>query len=307
MNTDIGELFSRIKVGDPKSVIGVVVLLLGLAASLWGLTTWLSASSDRASMESQFELTTSSIEQIKRLRDTGPEGLRSQLAEIDAQLAALRADFPTSEQTRLQVSGYYAVASQFAAQVTRLESVLPPTPQGNGAPYTLERYAIEAQGEFPNLLRFMSSITQSAYKTYSFDNLALTHGSPAVANVNLTIFAADTPQALRAPSLGLHPAASAPVLTAAAAAEADRLQSVVQGAMAAGDWPVAIAYGQRVLAIDPGRADVVDLVVKAYVEYARQLALSGQAEQGRQHLTAALALRPGDPQLLAEIGMLGRR
>lgn len=307
MNQDVGELFGRIKLGDVKSVIGVVLLLLGLGASALGLSTFLRVSNDRSVAESQYQAAAASVAQTQKLRDTAPEDLRAELARIEAEMAAMLADFPSGDQSRVLISGYYAAAMQVNAQLTRLESVLPPTPQGSGLPYTVERYAIEAQGEFANLLRFLANITQSAYKTYAFDNLALTRGAPTTASVNLTIFAAQQPQAVRAPALGMHPAQGALSPSAANAAEADRLQAILQGAVAAGDWPVAIAYGERVLALDPTRQEAADLLVRAHLWYARQLAASGQREQGRQHLTAALSLRPGDPELLAELGRLGGR
>lgn len=307
MNQDVGELFGRIKLGDAKSVIGVVVLLLGLAAFALGLATWINANNQREDAAAQYEMTAASVAQVERLRDTTPDELRAELARLEGEMAALLADFPSGEQTRLLVSSYYAAAMQVNTQLTRLESVLPPTPQGSGLPYLVERYAIEAQGEFANLLRFLANITQSAYKTYSFDNLALTRGAPTTANLNLTIFSAQQPQTLRAPALGLYPAQGAPAPNAANAAEADRLQAILQGAVAAGDWPVAIAYGERVLALDPTRQEATDLLVRAHLWYARQLAASGQREQGRQQLTAALSLRPGDPELLAELGKLGGR
>lgn len=301
MNTDIGQLFSRIKLGDPKSVIGVVAMLAGLAVFVLGLTSWLSTSEEKSSMTAQADVTAASVEQIQRMRETGPEALRTQLHEIEAQLSTLKADFPSPEQTRAQVNSYYAVATQMGVHLTRLESVLPAT-QGASLPYTVERYAIEARGEFAGLLRFLVSVTQNAYLTFSFDNLALTYANPTVAQANLTVFAADAPAVARAPASGQFPA-----LARGDLAEVERLQSVMQGAMAVGDWRVAVSYGQRILMIDPQRQDVIERLITSHIWYARQLSATGQKEQARQQLLDALARRPAAPELLAELEALDRR
>ncbi len=320
MNSDVGALFSRLGGGGRgRNALSIVLLLVGTALAALGATTLLGALAERSSMESQYEVTAASVIQVERMRQQGPIELRAKLDVAQAKLTALLDDFPTAEQVRLTTSGYYNVATRRNATLARFESLIPsdttpPQPaKGAAQPaagqtqpaqyYAVERYSLEAHGEFANLVRFMADIMGTAYKTFSFDSLAISPDGPSVVRANLTAFSSDLkPVQPAAPAAA--PATGSWAPGASATAEVARLESVLRGALAAKDWRVAISYGERALALAPGRSDLAPLVGQAHTAYARELSASGDAIASRQHLMAALSLWPGDPVAQAELRAL---
>lgn len=326
MNRDVGEIFGRIRLGGAKNVLSVVVAVLGLVFAVWGFFQWRGAQEERESLQSQYDVTMASIAQVEKLRTQGPETLRNQLASIQNEIQVLLADFPTPAQVRTELSGYYNLAMQFNTYLTRLESLIPPGQASVSLPYGIETYAIEANGAFPDLLRFLAAITQSTFKTFVFENLTIGRDSPSVAKINLTVFTAGTvtlpkpaawlpsvvPSTSGAPSGGGSlPSTSASAgmwlipSGAGASVEASRYEQALWGAWYAQDWPTAVAYGERLLALSPGRADIVRMTVEAYTRYGRDLAASGQVEMARQQFLAALRLDPANAGVLAELTALG--
>ncbi len=323
MNRDVSEIFGRIRLGGAKNALGVVVAVLGLVACAWGAFQWQGAQSERASMQSQLEVTQASIAQVEKLRVQGPQALRDQLASLQAEAQALLADFPTPAQVRTELSGYYNIAMQFNTYLVRLESLIPPGQTSVSLPYGIETYAIEAKGTFADLLRFLAAITQSTFKTFVFENLAIARDGPSTAKINLTVFTAATPAPKpaaevpgAAPGLGAlpllqptpSPASLAPggwLIPANASLEVSRYEQALWGAWHAQDWSTAIAYGERLLALAPGRSDIVEMTVEAYTRYGRDLAAAGQVDLARQQYLAALRLDPANATILAELTALG--
>ncbi|MBC7255518.1 MAG: tetratricopeptide repeat protein [Chloroflexi bacterium] len=324
MNRDVGELLGRIKLKN-TNVIGVILAVVGFVACGVGFFQWRSAQDERVSMESQYEVTQASIAQVEKLRVQGPQALRERLASLQAEAQALWAEFPTSAQVRTELSGYYNIAMQFNTYLVRLEALIPPGQASVSLPYGIETYAIEANGAFADLLRFLAAITQSTFKTFVFENLTITRDSPAVAKINLTVFTAATP----APNPAAEGPWSAPALSALpegqitpspisvspggwlipsganASLEASRYEQALWGAWYAQDWPTAIAYGERLLALAPGRSDIVGMTVEAYARYGRDLAAAGRVDMARQQFLTALRLDPANATVLAELTALG--
>jgi len=324
MNRDVGELLGRIKLRN-TNVIGVIVAVVGFVACGVGFFQWRNAQDERVSMESQYEVTQASIAQVEKLRVQGPQSLRDQLASLQAEAQALWAEFPTSAQVRAELSGYYNIAMQFNTYLVRLEALIPPGQASVSLPYGIETYAIEANGAFADLLRFLAAITQSTFKTFVFENLTITRDSPAVAKINLTVFTAATPAPKPAtggpgstPTPSATPRARAtptPISVSPggwlvpsgenASLEVSRYEQALWGAWYAQDWPTTIAYGERLLALAPARSDIVGMTVEAYARYGRDLAAAGRVDMARQQFLAALRLDPANAVILAELTALG--
>lgn len=206
MNADVGDLIKGIKIKDPRDVVGIVVLVVVLVAFALTLASFLRTASERRQASDDYESTRDAISQIVAIRAAGPDAMRKRIADAQAELDALSAGLPTTEQTRTELGFFYEYASALDVELLRTEALLSPDASAD-ADYTVQRFLIEANGQVSNLIQFFGRIASGAGDTFLLDGLVISPGDPAVGNVNLTIYSMDNaPATLQgAPTLAPTP------------------------------------------------------------------------------------------------------
>ncbi|HEX9676362.1 MAG TPA: hypothetical protein VGA07_10305 [Anaerolineales bacterium] len=153
-------------------------LLLALAVLLAGIDTALAATALQ-SLSSAKRLGTDvltlqdSLEQLRRVEQEGLQGLEAQALAEEAQLAELRAGFPSLGEPFDLFRRGFTLASLNQVELESIErgssSVLE-TPIGL---LTTTSYSLRAASELPGCLGFLSDLELSGLTTLSVDHLSL--------------------------------------------------------------------------------------------------------------------------------------
>lgn len=98
------------------------------------------------------------------------EGYKSQLDQIPIQLSETGTFLVTNNAADRLVNRLFSYADQTGVDISSLETKN--APQGEfGDLYSIRQYQLEAIGEFPNLMRFVSRIEEVRYPGYLLDNI----------------------------------------------------------------------------------------------------------------------------------------
>jgi len=302
MNTDLGELLKRAKLQDPVKAGAIVALIISMVLFVLVLTAWLGAGQERKGIEAEYVAARDSIEQIQRVQESSPEILRGRIEEAKDQLKAVLIDYPTDEQALAELSRYYQYASAFDTELVRMETILPSPEVETEDAYTVDRFLLEVRGTFPNLLRFLGHVTDSPYRTLSFDDVLVTGDAEALAEVSLAVFYSSLAPGVESvsPSEEITPTVPASPLTSGPV-DISKLDASLQRALREENWLVAIALARRILEQDPAREDVSRALYQAHLNWGRSLVSLGKADEGKTQFLAALSLIPGDEQALSAI------
>ncbi|MHB1296733.1 MAG: hypothetical protein ACYC4R_17280 [Anaerolineae bacterium] len=288
MNTDIKDLGRIIKFKDPVSAGGVAALLIAIVLFVLAAVLAVQSSLELAQMREDFAYVSESVSGAAALQSSSPDTLTQRVADARTQVQAALADVPTNEQAADELARYYDHASKAQTQLVRMEAMLSSPEELAETTYRVQRYLIEAQGEIPNLMRFLSSIANGPYISFSIDNVSIQPGSPAVANADLTVYSSDMAPGAQ-PRGGEDLAETSPT---DAATEIAQMEAMVSEALAAKAWATAVSSAERILELAPEREDMVPVLYQAHLNWGQQLAAEGQAGQAREQYQAALELVP---------------
>jgi LysM repeat protein len=307
MNQDIGELLKRFKVSDPFTLGAIVGLVISLVLAIIMGRSLLTTLVERSDLSAELDTTNAAIDQITAMQQQSPETLRQGLAKVQADLDLLLAGYPTTVQSSAELVNYYAYASALNCQLRSMEKVIPAAEEQAESAYTRDQFLIEVHGEVPNLLRFLAKIGGGPYRSFILDNVAIGPDSPAIADVDLSIYGSDygAGAAPITPTLTVTPtsASSGVVLPNATVGAPDVAQLRALQAIAVRDqnWPLAVATGRQLRkAGQEGEADRLALY-QAHVAWGQALLARGERAEARTQFEAALEL---DPQALeAQAGL----
>jgi tetratricopeptide (TPR) repeat protein len=302
MNTDLGELLKRAKLRDPVKAGGIVALVVSMVLFVLVVTAWLGAGQEQKGLEAEYIVTRDSIEQIQRVQESSPDILRGRIEEAKEQLEAALIDFPTDEQALAELSQYYQHANAFNTELVRMEAMLPSPDVEIEDAYAVDRFLLEFRGAFPDLLRFLGHVTDSPYRTFSFDDVLIRGDAEALAEVSLAVFYSSLAPGVESVSSleEITPTVTASPLTGGMV-DIAKLETSLQRALREENWIIAIALGQRILEQDPARGEVLEALYQAHLNWGRSLVSLGKTDEGKTQFLAALSLVPGDEQALSAI------
>ena len=305
MNIDVRDLVGRINLKDPVSVGGVVTL--AVATILFAVTTksLILSVGRRAELQATYDTAQDTIARAQEHQRVKPEELRHDIAEAQTQLLEMLSDFPSGAQANDELSHYYQYANDLDVQLMRMEALAVEPEHDDHTIYSLQRFLLEAEGEVPNLMRFLAQVGAGPYLTFSIDNVTIQTNETPLASAELTVLASDlglgaTPR----PAKRLSVAAPLPTPDSTGTADLLSMESQMMMAMAANDWPNAVEYGRRILAQSPDRPGVVQALYRSQVSWAHELVSHGRYVEAREQFEAALGVIPEGVEALEGLRQL---
>jgi len=306
MNMDVKDLLGRINLRDPVSIGGVVSLVV--ATILFGVTarSLVLSFRQRAELQASYDGVQDAIARAQQARTMKPGELREEIAEAQGRLRQALSDFPSTAQANEELSSYYRHADELGAQLVRMEAIAADWEEEGESIYSVQRFLLEAEGEVPNLLRFLSRVGGGPYVTFLVEDVTIRSDGVPVASADLTVFASDL-GAGATPRLVKRLSAPVPATTPLVAEGEDllRLESQMIMAMAAREWPAAVDHGRRILAESPGRPGIVQALYQSHVSWAHDLVAQGRGVEAREQFEAALEFFPQGEEALEGLRQLG--
>ena len=290
MNTDIQDLFKRIRIKNPMMVGSVLSLIVALVLSTVVFSALVRAISRRGEAQDEYDTAQEAIAQIQRIQAAAPETLRQRLSAAQQQLQQLTMGWPTGQQAADEMAQYYQYAATFGVRLARLEPLLKTPEEEAETAYAVQRFLVEARGEVPGLLRFLARLADGPFKTFLLDNLIVRPDGPFTGNADLAVYSIER-GTLPAPAQGT------PTPTATPAQQGSLMKSF-QAAIAAQDWPAAAAQGERLLQEESDRQEIAYQLYQVYIAWGRELAAKGQRAEAQQRFEAALRLVPNGQEAL---------
>jgi tetratricopeptide (TPR) repeat protein len=286
MNTDVKDIFKRIKLRNPVAAAGIGLLIIAVVAFVLAAVSLgrnlLAASQAQADLA----VVEDGIGQIMSLQTANPASLQAQIAEVDAQIAERLAGFPTSAEASDEAARFYEYAMQTDVQVISIEPLRSMPEEEAQDAYAVQRYYVVAQGAVPGLLRFVGRLGSRPVATLRLTDVAIYQSDGGRADIDLIVYASD-----RAISAKEGDAASD------AATVAD-LEKQASEARDAGDWEAVVKYASRILESEPVHVEASLWLYEAYVAWGEELEAADLIELAREKFEAALDLRPEGQEAL---------
>ena len=307
MNQDVGQLIKSIKIKNPMSVAAVASLAVSMA--LFGIlaASALRAMNERREAQTEVDSALASVRQLEQVQKQSPVTLSQRIAEIEAQLRAALTGFPTKEQASAELVRYYAYAEETATQLVRLEKMIPSPQEEAYAIFQEERFALEVHGEATALLRFLGRVAGGPYATFLLNAIDVVEDTPAVADASLTVYSSSLILGAGPAEGESSPGEPLPAEPATGPGEGDALSALraqMREALAAENWALAVASGERILRAVPVGPDLAQSLYDAHVGWARAFLAQNRPREAVAQYREALRVLPNGAEAQRELGAL---
>jgi len=247
------------------------------------------------------------LAEARKAQEKSPEKLEAQLATAQAALNQAGSLFLTDSKAAEAMNNLYVYAGQSGVTILSLQT-LPSPKQGKGA-YDVRTFRLQAEGDSPNLTRFVALIKEAALPGYVISNVSIAEGGKLRRlTMDITLYTSPYASAAVATAMpiivtlppGPRPAATpTPTLTAQ-----QQLMQRLDTAWAAGDWAAAVSLSEQIHAADPQNAEMTLKLYSALVNYGRQLATDGKLEEAKTAYSRALVIKPDGGEAAAGLQAL---
>ncbi|MCD6302587.1 MAG: hypothetical protein J7M15_03570 [Anaerolineae bacterium] len=292
MNTDVKDIFKRIRVRNPVAVAGIGLLAVALVAFALTAVSLGRNLASASQAEADLAVVQDSIDQILSLQTAKPESLQTQIAEVNAQIAECLEGFPTSAEAGEEVARFYEYATQTGVQLISIEPQRNLPEEEVQSAYTVQRYSVVAQGAVPGLLRFVARLGSRSLETLRLINIAINQNDGGHADIDLIVYASDLVHAERGSATDSEPTT---------VAEFEELARIARDAQ---DWETVVKHARRILELEPVHVEASSWLYEAYVAWGEELAADGELDLARAKFEAALELRPNGQEALSGLERL---
>jgi LysM repeat protein len=282
-----GRLQDRGQLAAPIAMGLIGVILIGYA--LFILTCVLpQVQSWRALVQQRRELQ-QTLAAMQQSQVEAPAHAQQRLDLARARLTEAASGFMGQAQAASALSMLYQHASASGVEIVNVENSS--SPEEETRAYAAQMFSVQARGEVPALIYFVSSIEEATVDGYQITNVHLSKEEESgVLAMDVTIYTspyADTPTL---------PAAAAPT----GADELDLLEQRLAMAWAAGEWKQVTGLIEQMVGLDPSYGGgLTHELYLAHVNYGEQLLSSGEVVSAVIEFTAALQIDPGGTEAQA--------
>jgi tetratricopeptide (TPR) repeat protein len=235
------------------------------------------------------------LAEARKAQEKSPERLQAQLATAQAALNQAGSLFLTDSKAAEAMSNLYVYAGQSGVTIASLQTL--PSPKQTKGAYDVRMFQLQAEGDTPNLTRFVALIKEAALPGYVISNVSISDGSQLHwLTMDITLYT--SPYASAAvvttrPVIATQPPGPQPAATPTPTLTAQQqLMQRLDTAWAAGDWASAVSLSEQIHAADPQNAELTLKLYSALVNYGYQLAAEGKLEEAKTAYGRALVIKP---------------
>ncbi len=225
---------------------------------------------------------------------TRDQTLEFQIDQVQTTLSQFRSIFLQESQVQEILNRLYQHASASQVEISALQSK--PVPNNDAREiYDVFLFQMEAVGELPRLLDFISRLEETSAKSLVLTNLII-EGGEDEDKLTADFFFYSSPDA-DGSAVTLAPIN--PESTPTPQSEYDILVNQLHGLWSREDWLEVINALERILEIDPGNEEMLEKLVSAYINWGYRLISEDKAEIARENFEKALLIGPGNDAALA--------
>ncbi|MGC9359156.1 MAG: hypothetical protein ACP5G7_02130 [Anaerolineae bacterium] len=291
MNTDVKDIFKRIKLCNPLAIAGIGLLVIAIVAFVLAAVSLSKNLLAASQAQADLAVVEDGIEQILSLQTANPASLQAQIAEVNAQIAERVAGFPTPAEASKETARFYEYAMQTDVRVISIEALRNTPEEEAQDAYAVQRYYVVAQGAVPSFLRFVARLGSRPVATLRLTDIAIYQSDGGRADIDLIVYASDR----AAPGQG------GPSSELATVAELEELAGAARNAE---EWEAVVKHASRILELEPMHVKASLWLYEAYVAWGEELETAGQTELAREKLKAALDLCPEGQEALSSLERL---
>ena len=284
-------LRTNIQLMDRQTLLALVaVIMLIVANILFIRSSILPLWSERRELTSSLDSVRKDLEKARKARGTSAEDLQKKLDAQKSTLDELANRFLTDAQATEILNNLYKYASESQVEITSLESRPPPPEEEQKESYSVKEYWLEAKGDLPNLVRFISRIKEAALESFVMTdlNIAEEEGQHTL-SMNIALYSSPLSSgAVVQPT---------PVITVTPESVA-QLEEMLAAAWDSEDWERAIVLIQQILTMEPDYEGMNEKLYSAYVNYGYQLLNEGDPDGAMAQFNRALEIKPDGPEAL---------
>jgi len=284
-------LRTNIELMDRQTLLALVaVIVLVVANILFIRSSILPQWSERRELTSSLASARKELEKARKAQGTSAEDLQKKLDAQKSALSELANRFLTEAQAAEILNNLYQYASESQVEITSLESRAAPPEEEQKDSYTINRYWLEAKGDLPNLLEFMTRIKEAAFESFVMTDLTITEEEERhTLSIGITLYSSPLS------SGAVVQATPAVTVTPESVAQ---LEQMLAAAWDSENWEQVIALIPQILSMEPEYEGMNEKLYSAHVNYGYQLLNQGNPAGAAEQFNQALEIRPDGPEAL---------
>jgi len=282
-------LRTSIELMDRQTLLALVaVIVLVVVNILFVRSSILPLWSERRELTSSLASAREELEKARKTLGTSAEDLQKKLEAQKSTLDQLANRFLTEAQATEILNNLYKYANESQVEITRRDSRPAPPAEEQKESYSVEEYYLEAKGDLPDLVNFLSRIKEATFESFVMTNLNIAE-EEGQHTLSMDIALYSSPL-----SSGAVVQAT-PTVTPESVAQ---LEQMLAAAWDSEDWEQAITLIQQILSMEPEYEGMNEKLYSAHVNYGYQLLNQGNPAGAVEQFNQALEIRPGGPEAL---------
>lgn len=283
------DLRTSIELMDRQTLLALVaVIVLVVVNILFVRSSILPLWSERRELTSSLASAREELEKARKTLGTSAEDLQKKLEAQKSTLDQLANRFLTEAQATEILNNLYKYANESQVEITRRDSRPAPPAEEQKESYSVEEYYLEAKGDLPDLVNFLSRIKEATFESFVMTNLNIAE-EEGQHTLSMDIALYSSPL-----SSGAVVQAT-PTVTPESVAQ---LEQMLAAAWDSEDWEQAITLIQQILSMEPEYEGMNEKLYSAHVNYGYQLLNQGNPAGAVEQFNQALEIRPGGPEAL---------
>jgi tetratricopeptide (TPR) repeat protein len=288
----------------------IVILIIGFLMFI--VSVLVPQLQVRSELATQVASAQETLTQSQLSQDAVPNSLNAQIASSQAQRDELAAIFLTEAAAADTLNNLYRYAEQAGVGIIDLQA------QTTGETaiknvYDDRVFHIQVDGDVPNLLSFMSRISEAFIPGFTLENVkiaaSVAETGSMTNSLTMDFVVYTSPFAVKTAVsdnndddfVSIIPT---PLISTTPADETAVLRAQLDQAWANEEWPAALTILEQLSAIAPGDPDLRQKQYAANVNYGYHLLTQQQLEAARIQFDAALAIKPDGVEAMAGKGQV---
>ena len=286
-------LRTNVELMDRQTLLAVVaVIVLIIANILFIRSSILPPLSDRRELSSLLDSARKDLDKARKAKGTSADDLQQKIDAQQSALNELASRFLTNAQAREVLNNLYQYASQSQVEITSLQTQPSPPEEEQKESYAVEKYRLEAKGDVPNLVDFISRTKEAAFESFVMTNVNIGEATEGKHTLSMDIALYTSPYSAGAV---VQPTPAVTVMPTDLA----QLEQALATAWDAKDWEQVIGLIEQILALEPDYAGMNEKLYAARVNYGYQLLNEGRTDAATAQFNSALEIKPDGPEAQA--------
>lgn len=282
----------------------IVILLIGFL--LFIVSVLMPQIQARSELAAQVASAQEALTQSQLSQDAVPNSLQAQIASSQARRDELAAVFLTEAAAADTLNNLYRYAERAGVEIVDLQAQTTGETAVKNV-YDTRIFRLQVDGDVPNLLSFMSQISEASAPSFTIENVEMSESVAAetgsVTNslamdfvVHTSPYAVETAVSTNDDEfVSIIPTPLAPGISVEDPAA---LPAQLDQAWANEDWPTVIAILEQLSTVTPDDPELRQKQYAAHVNYGYRLLEQQQFEAARTRFEAALAINPNGAEAI---------